>query len=87
MSNPTRFARRRYRLRRRHLCTRCGTDKPKTGRTLCAGCLAVKAVKRTPEPADAELKAQEANRKRLLHRLDLIDEARRAVQEELDRVA
>lgn len=87
MSNPARFLLRRRRLRRRHICTRCGTDPARRGCTLCAGCMAVKAIKRAPDSSAAEIKALELKRQRLLHRLDLIDEARRAVQDEIDRVA
>lgn len=80
------FAKRRRRLRRRRVCTRCGYEPAKAGFTLCAGCMAVKALKASPLPSETERKALESKRKRLLHRLDLIDEARRAVQDELDRV-
>lgn len=80
------FSKRRQRLRNRHLCTRCGSDRAKAGFVLCAACLAVKAIKASPTPSEAEIKAKESKRKRLLNRLDLIDEARRAVQAELDRV-
>lgn len=80
------FAQRRRRLLRRRLCSRCGADRVKRGKTLCAGCLAVMAIKDTPEPSEAQRKAQESRTRRLLRRLDLIDEARRAVQQELDRL-
>lgn len=77
-----RFKRRRLRLLRRRLCTRCGTDKPKPGHKLCPACLAVLSLKRTPTPQ--EIAAEK--RQRLLARLDLIEHARVAVLGELDRV-
>lgn len=79
------FSRRRQRLRRKKLCTRCGAS-ARPGRTLCPSCYTVERVKKhhrnAPDPA-ANLAATVA---RLHERLDLIDEARRAVQAELDRV-
>lgn len=81
------FSCRRRRLRRRHLCTRCGTERCKAGKSLCAACLTVEAVKVAHRRSGAERKEHEAKIKRLLLRLGLIDEARRAVQEELDRGA
>lgn len=79
------FIRRRRRLRRKKLCT-CCTAPAKPGRTLCPACLMVEAIKarhrHAPDPA-AALAAKIAA---LHERLDLIDEARRAVQGELDRL-
>ena len=68
--------------RRRRLCTRCGEEKAKPGHTICSGCLQVMVIKR-PRPAPET--AQELKRRRLLARLTLIDEARRAVENELAR--
>jgi len=55
------------------------------GRALCPGCLAVKQMKRAPTAVEVEA-ARDAKRRRLLARLDLIEEARRAVLGALDRV-
>ena len=77
------YARRRQRLRRKKLCTRCA-EPAKPGSTLCPACLRIMAIKR-PHPDPAAARAAEVA---WLHeRLDLIDEARRAVQAELDRLA
>lgn len=84
--NPHRtdyFRRRRAKLAQLRLCTRCGTEQAKPGLKLCPACLAVLALKRTPTPQ--ELAA--TKRQRLHARLDLIEEARRAVLADLDRVA
>lgn len=80
------FTSRRRRLHRRHLCPRCGTEPARRGLSHCAGCIAIKAIKASPEPSAYQIEGKESKRKRLLYRLDLIDEARRAVQEELDRM-
>lgn len=80
------FVKRRRRLRRQHLCTRCGTSPAKAGRTLCPECIAIKAIKKAPLPSEAEQRAKAAEIKRLQHRLDLIEAGRRAVQEEIDKL-
>lgn len=80
------FRTRRKRLASSRVCTRCGEDAPKPGHVLCRACLTVMSMKRTPTPAETEAAGQAAKRKRLLDRLDLIEEARRAVHAELDRI-
>lgn len=76
------FASRRHRLRRKKLCTRCGAEPARAGHSFCAACCVVKRIKAAPDP-EAVRAAEVA---RLHQRLDLIDEARRAVQAELDRI-
>ncbi len=88
MSTPKRteyFRRRRLRLRRRHLCTRCGTDRPAEGKKLCPACLGVNVAKKCAHVSPG--KAREEKRKRLLARLDLIEAGRLAVLNELDALA
>ncbi|MFZ5496103.1 MAG: hypothetical protein ACOZE5_12310 [Verrucomicrobiota bacterium] len=80
------FAKRRARLRRKNLCTRCGAVRAKAGFTLCADCMAVTSLKRAPLPSEAEKKAKDEKIKRLHAKLDLINEARRAGQQEIDRL-
>ena len=79
------YARRRQRLRRKKLCTRCAAP-AKPGSTRCAACLLVEAVKERHRHAPDPAAARAAEVARLHERRDLIDEARRAVQAELDRL-
>ncbi len=76
------FAKRRRRLRRKKLCIRCGAEPARAGHSTCAACCVVKRIKAAPD--SAAVRAAEVAR--LHERLDLIDEARRAVQDELDRI-
>lgn len=78
------FRRRRVVLSRRHLCTRCGAGKPKPGAKLCPDCLAVNALKK---PTRTPQEIAEEKRCRLHARLDLIEAARLAVLDELDRIS
>ena len=78
---PLYFRRRRAQLKRRKVCTRCAATAAAPGHAHCPECLTIMQIKRSRPPEAIQAKAQ-----RLLQRLDLIDQARRAVQEELDRL-
>lgn len=62
-----RFAKRRAILASRHVCTRCGVDRPENGRKWCVACLAVDSEKR-----DARTGAEARRLLRHTHRLTCI---------------
>ncbi|MGH7947167.1 MAG: hypothetical protein ACREH8_20110 [Opitutaceae bacterium] len=74
-----RFAKRRAILARRHVCTRCGVERPDNGRKWCVTCLAVEADKR-----DARTGADARRLRRIAHRRDCIRAALVKVQVRLE---
>lgn len=78
-----RFRRRRLRLVRRHLCTRCAVEKARKGHKTCTACCVVMAIKdkdrRARQRVDLGVK-----KAALVYRLSLIEEAKSAITRELE---
>jgi hypothetical protein len=70
------FKARRLRLRRRRLCTRCGTEACERGHLRCSACLAVDAVKKSIEREREKSKRLEFAKARLLACLQSVEQVR-----------
>lgn len=81
-----RFRLRRLRLKRRRLCVRCASEKPRAGHKTCAACAVVCSIK------DGERRARKrvdlaVKKAALVYRLTLIEEARAAVARQIESIS
>ncbi len=76
------FRSRRERLRRRHMCTRCGENPARTGHADCESCAEIKKAKRSVDPRHAIKQSEKAKEK-----LALLELARAQLMRRFESVA
>jgi hypothetical protein len=81
-SRTSYFRRRRLRLLRARLCTRCGDEPAKTDHKLCAACLAVETAKKLLRRED-----QKRREMGVLRRAAALEKAAAALRARLAKVA